>query len=185
MMKTIWGLLPALTLLFAAPVAAQETPAAPPPAPLPVLSVAPVKPVTMPSGVSGPANPDARQARTASTGPGEVSHNAPVNGVLTLYGNQRCPTDREGGEVVVCVRQGAAEQYRIPKGLRDFQVTPENESWASKVVAHDDVANAGIGSCTTVGPGGSTGCFLQQARQQRAEKKDNKAADQRVQDSLP
>ena len=181
MTMTIRGMLPTLTLLLAAPVVAQETPAPPPP----LLSVAPPKPVTMPPRVAGPANPDARQARPASSGPGEVSHNAPVNGVLTLYGNQRCPTDKEGGEVVVCVRQGAAEQYRIPKALRDFQVTPENESWASKVVAHDDVANAGIGSCTTVGPGGSTGCFLQQARQQRAEKKDNKAADQRVQDSLP
>nr|WP_299849157.1 hypothetical protein [Sphingomonas bacterium] len=185
-MKTTRGLLPALTLLFAAPVAAQETPApAPPPPPRPVLSIAPVRPATMPSGVAGPANPSAFPARPASTGPGEVARQAPINGVLTLYGNQRCPTDKEGSEVVVCVRQGAAEQYRIPKALRTFQVTPENESWASKVVAHDDVANAGIGSCTTVGPGGSTGCFLQQARQQRAEKKDNKAADQRVQDSLP
>lgn len=183
MTMTIRALLPTLTLLLAAPVAAQEAPA-PAPRP-PVLSTAAPKPVVMPPGVAGPANPDARLPRTTSSGAGEVSHNAPINGVLTLYGNQRCPTDREGGEVVVCVRQGAAEQYRIPKALRNFQVTPENESWASKVVAHDDVANAGIGSCTTVGPGGSTGCFLQQARQQRAEKKDNKAAEQRVQDSLP
>jgi hypothetical protein len=186
MTKMIRGLLPALTaLLLAAPVAAQQPPAAAPPSRPPILSTAVPKPVPMAPGVAGPANPDARQARPANSGPGEVSHNAPINGVLTLYGNQRCPTDSEGSEVVVCVRQGAAEQYRIPKALRNFQVTPENESWASKVVAHDDVANAGIGSCTTVGPGGSTGCFLQQARQQRAEKKDNQAAEQRVQDSLP
>jgi len=194
-------LLPTLTLLFAAPVAAQqapvqqapaqETPSAPAPAqdtpaaPPPLLSVAPPRPAAMPPRVAGPANPDSHPARPANSGPGEVARQAPINGVLTLYGNQRCPTDREGAEVVVCVRQGAAEQFRIPKALRTFQVTPENESWASKVVAHDDVANAGIGSCTTVGPGGSTGCFLQQARQQRAEKKENKAADQRVQDSLP
>jgi hypothetical protein len=177
------GLTPILALLFAAPVAAQDAPAAPPP--LPVLSIAPVKPATMPAGVAGPANPNGRPTPPPSTGPGEVARQAPINGVLTLYGNQRCPTDREGSEVVVCVRQGAAEQYRIPKALRDFQVTPQNEAWASRVVANDNAANAGIGSCTTVGPGGSTGCFLQQARQQRAEKKDNKAADQRVQDSLP
>lgn len=184
MTMTIRAMAPLLTLLIAAPVAAQE--AVPPPAPRPpVLSVAPVKPATMPAGVAGPANPDARLSRQADSGPGEVSHNAPVNGVLTLYGNQRCPTDREGGEVVVCVRQGAAEQYRIPKALRDFQVTPQNEAWASRVVANDDAANVGIGSCTTVGPGGSTGCFLRQARQQRAEKKENQTAERQVQESLP
>jgi len=181
MTMMIRGVTPIFALLFAVPATAQQAPAAAPP----LLTVAPRAPATMPPRVAGPANPDAHPTRPVNTGPAEVARQAPINGVLTLYGNQRCPTDREGSEVVVCVRQGAAEQYRIPKVLRDFQVTPENEAWASKVVAHDDVANAGIGSCTTVGPGGSTGCFLQQARQQRAEKKDNKAADQRVQDSLP
>jgi len=175
------GLVPTLAmLLLAAPAVAQQASAPPP-----LLSVTPPKPAVMPPHVAGPANPDVHQARQTDSGPGEVSRNAPINGVLTLYGNQRCPTDSQGSEVVVCVRQGAAEQYRIPKALRTFQVTPENESWASKVVAHDDAGNVGIGSCSTVGPGGSTGCFLQQARQQRAEKKDQKASDQRVQDSLP
>ena len=160
MMKMmIRGFVPALALAFGAPAMAQQ--------------------------VAGPANPDARPVKPANPGRGEVARQAPVNGVLTLFGNQRCPTDREGNEVVVCVRAGAAEQYRIPKALRTFQVTPENESWASKVVAHDNVAAAGVGSCSTVGPGGATGCFLRQARQQRAEKKEQKAADQRVQDSLP
>lgn len=135
--------------------------------------------------VAGPANPDARPKKPADSGPGEVSRQAPINGVLTLFGNQRCPTDSTGAEVVVCVRQGAAEQYRIPKALRNFQVTPENEAWASRVVANDAAATSGIGSCTTVGPGGSTGCFRQQARQQRAEKKERQAADRRVEDSLP
>lgn len=182
MTMTTRGLVPSLALLLlAAPAAAQQAPAAPPP----LLSVVPRPPAPLPPTVAGPANPNALPARQADTGPGEVARQAPINGVLTLYGNQRCPTDSEGGEVVVCVRQGAAEQYRIPKALRTFQVTPENEAWASKVVAHDNVADTGIGSCSTVGPGGSTGCFLQQARQQRAEKKDQKAADQRVQDSLP
>ncbi|CAN5649618.1 hypothetical protein BH10PSE14_BH10PSE14_01330 [soil metagenome] len=151
---------------------------------VPLLALLLLGAPAMAQQVAGPANPDARPKKPADSG-GEVSRQAPINGVLTLFGNQRCPTDSTGAEVVVCVRQGAAEQYRIPKALRNFQVTPENEAWASRVTVNDGAASSGIGSCTTVGPGGSTGCFRQQARQQRAEKKERKADDQRVEDSLP
>lgn len=102
--------------------------------------------------------------------PGEVSRNAPINGVLTLFGNERCPTDNNGNEIVVCVRRGAEEQFRVPKELRDLQVTPENESWAARA---SDTLNAGtgvnsIGSCSAVGAGGATGCFAQRVRENRA-----------------
>lgn len=109
----------------------------------------------------------------AAAGTGEVARGAAIGGVLTLYGNQRCPTDTEGNEVVVCVRRSAAEQFRVPKELREFEVTPENASWAAKaqgtLVAGEGV-NA-IGSCSVVGPGGQSGCFLQSARANRAENK--------------
>ena len=102
--------------------------------------------------------------------PGEVSRNAPINGVLTLFGNERCPTDNNGNEIVVCFRRGAEEQFRVPKELRDLQVTPENESWAARA---SDTLNAGtgvnsIGSCSAVGAGGATGCFAQRVRENRA-----------------
>lgn len=134
--------------------------------------------------VVGPANPAAHLVPKPAT-PGAVSKNAPVNGVLTLYGNERCPTDHDGNEIVVCVRRSAQEQFRIPRELREFQVTPENESWANKVVAHDNVADAGIGSCTTVGPGGSTGCFLKQAQENKRINQARKDAERHVQESLP
>lgn len=120
---------------------------------------------------AGPANPAAPPIRTIAAPP-EVSHEAPINGVLTLYGDQRCPTDRSGNEVVVCVRRGAAEQFRIPKQLRDFKVTPENESWAKKQTATLAVGGSGTGSCTTVGAGGGIGCFGQQTRIAKAETKE-------------
>ena len=101
---------------------------------------------------------------------------------LVIYGDQKCPTDSDGAEVVVCVRRPASEQFRIPKELRDFKVTPENESWASKVVANDHVADAGIGSCSNVGPGGASGCFLQQSQINRATNKE-RTQDQRVLES--
>lgn len=118
----------------------------------------------------GPANPNA-PLRTLPA-PAEVSHDAPVNGVLTLYGNQRCPTDASGAEVVVCVRRSAAEQFRIPKQLREFKVTPQNESWARSQSVAMSAGGSGTGSCTTVGAGGGIGCFGQQTRIAKAEAKE-------------
>lgn len=125
-------------------------------------------PTPDPSGTvaAAPALPGGPRASRTSANTG-TSRNAPINGVLTLYGNERCPTNQDGAEVVVCVRRGAEEQFRIPKELRNFEVTPENESWAAREKANNDVGNAGIGSCTTVGPGGGSGCFVQNARRSK------------------
>ena len=125
------------------------------------------------------AGPGARRPQTTQA-PGEVARGAAVNGVLVLYGNQRCPTDREGNEVVVCERRSASEQFRVPKELREFQITPENQAWAAKAqgtLAAGTGANS-IGSCSVVGPGGQSGCFMQSARANRAENK-ARATDER------
>jgi hypothetical protein len=111
------------------------------------------------------------QVRKPISIPGEISKSAPVNGVVVLYGNERCPTDPDGNEVVVCVRRSAQEQFRVPKELREFQVTPQNESWAAQAQATLDAgvgANT-IGSCSVVGQGGQTGCFAQRVRESRRE----------------
>jgi len=111
-------------------------------------------------------------------GPGQVSRNAPVNGVLVLYGNEQCPTDRDGNEIVVCTRRDAAEQYRVPKELRNFKVTPENQSWALRAQGTLDTGASGIGSCSAIGPGGSLGCSQQQFRDNKLINKDRKAAEE-------
>ncbi len=106
-----------------------------------------------------------------------VGRGAPVNGVLVLYGNERCPTNTNGDEIVVCERRSAEEQFRVPKELRNLEITPENQSWA--VRAQDTLGAGvgvnGIGSCSPVGPGGATGCFGQAARTNRAINKARKA----------
>ena len=115
-------------------------------------------------------------------GPGIVSKNAPVNGVLTLFGNERCPTDTVGNEIVVCVRRNASEQYRVPKELREFVVTPENESWAVKAQAGlaSGVGIDSANSCSPVGSAGAGGCLMAAARAAKRENDAKKAADARV-----
>jgi hypothetical protein len=125
----------------------------------------------------GPAMPGASRPQPAQ-GEAEVSRNAPVNGVLVLYGNERCPTNKAGAEVTVCVRRGAEEQFRIPKELRNFQVTPENQAWAAResaTLAEGSGANS-IGSCSVVGPGGQSGCFVQNARRAKQESRERAKA---------
>ena len=117
-----------------------------------------------------------------NTGPAIVSKNAPVNGVLTLFGNERCPTDNDGNEIVVCVRRGAAEQYRVPKELREFQITPENQSWAAKAQGALDsgVGVDSVGSCSAVGAGGSSGCTVAASRANKEYWKAKKDADAKI-----
>ena len=103
---------------------------------------------------------------------------------LVIYGSQKCPTDANGNEIVVCVRRAPGEQFRIPKELRDLKVTPENESWAAKAGANDRVGQDGIGSCSNVGAGGASGCFVQAGRAYKKQKQENKAEQRAVDAAL-
>jgi hypothetical protein len=92
--------------------------------------------------------------------------------VLILYGDDTCPTNASGEQIVVCTRRPESERYRIPKELRGpVLITPENQSWAAK--ANDTLdagAATGIGSCSAVGPGGGNGCFVQRARKYKRQR---------------
>ncbi|WP_375397111.1 hypothetical protein [uncultured Sphingomonas sp.] len=113
------------------------------------------------------AGPPVGPAKPAPTAPVETAKGAPVNGVLVLYGNQRCPTDSSGNEIVICTRRDASEQFRVPKELREFKITPQNESWAVRAQGTTDVGGSGIGSCSAVGPGGGIGCSRMQFKESK------------------
>ncbi len=107
------------------------------------------------------------------------SPEAPVNGVVILYGNQKCPTNADGEEVVVCTRRSAAEQFRVPKELRAGTIKPEYESFANRGQAILDATRTGVGTCEgggVVGPGGGSGCSVQEMTRIRRADEPGKAA---------
>ena len=97
---------------------------------------------------------------------------------LTVFGNDKCPTNSSGQEIVVCNRKPEAERYRIPKELRTpTEIAPQNQSWAARAESIDQLGRSGIGSCSPSGAGGEIGCFAKRAREAKAEKRAAAAAD--------
>jgi hypothetical protein len=88
---------------------------------------------------------------------------------IIVYGRDACPRGT-GDEIVICGRRPESERYRIPEQLREPSANPENESWAARAESLEYVGRTGIQSCSTVGPGGFTGCWDQMVRAWRAER---------------
>ncbi|MCM8730354.1 hypothetical protein ACFO8O_05155 [Hephaestia sp. GCM10023244] len=102
---------------------------------------------------------------------------------VTVYGNEACPKAEEG-EVVVCSHLDANEQFRIPQELRETHYTPAKNSWVNKAQVVDEVSRTAGGlpdTCSPVGSGGQTGCFMQAGRAAAAEKRERA----RAQESIP
>jgi hypothetical protein len=91
---------------------------------------------------------------------------------VVIYGRDACPRAAGGNEIVICARRPEADRYRIPKEIRDREVSdnPENTSWAERAESLEYVGRTGIQSCSTVGPGGFTGCWAQMVRTARGER---------------
>ena len=88
---------------------------------------------------------------------------------LIVYGDDPCPQSTED-QITVCARKSEGDRYRIPEALRGNPNDPANQAWATRASELQYVGRAGIGSCSTVGPGGWTGCFNDLVRQARAER---------------
>ena len=90
---------------------------------------------------------------------------------LVIYGNDKCP------EGTICIRAPEGDRYRIPQSLRSGPLAPQDQPWAQRAASIATVGNGGTGSCTNVGGGGWTGCWNQQMKAARAEKKQNAQAE--------
>lgn len=84
--------------------------------------------------------------------------------MLTIYGNDPCPSD------TICVVAPESERYRIPKPMRQPTKSPDSTSWAIRSQATLTEGKTGTGTCSTVGGGGWTGCFMKQLQDSYAEK---------------
>jgi len=89
---------------------------------------------------------------------------------IIVYGTDPCPPSPEG-VIVICARRPENERYRIPEELRETPKSPESVSWAARAEQLEFVGRTGIQSCSTVGPGGFTGCFQQMLREAQEERR--------------
>ena len=92
---------------------------------------------------------------------------------IVIYGSDPCPRAQGADEVVVCARRPETERYRIPKELRDSvaEDDPESTSWAARAESLEYVGRTGIQSCSTVGPGGVSGCWNEMVRAWRRDRR--------------
>ena len=90
---------------------------------------------------------------------------------LVIYGNDKCP------EGTICIRAKESDRYRIPQSLRSGPLAPQDQPCAQRAASIANVGASGTGSCTNSGAGGWTGCWNQQMKAARAEKKQNAQAE--------
>src|SRR3954462_14409256 len=97
---------------------------------------------------------------------------------VIVYGNDPCPTSASGDEVVICGRRPERERYRTPKDRPDRRNGNENPSWAERAESLEYVGRTGTQSCSTVGPGGFTGCWSQMVRAYRKDRQQGHTAEE-------
>jgi len=107
------------------------------------------------------------QAQAPVSGPGRLAE--PKVSELFIYGDDPCPASTND-LINVCVRLPDGDRYRIPENLRSDPNDVANQAWATRATEMQYVGRSGIGSCSTTGPGGMTGCFSDIVRAARAER---------------
>jgi hypothetical protein len=107
----------------------------------------------------------AQQPAAAPSGPAEPR----VNQVI-VYGDDPCPPSTDE-EITVCARLPDDDRFRIPPNLRNNPDDPASQAWAGRALELQYVGRTGTESCSTVGPGGFTGCLGRMINQARAERR--------------
>lgn len=85
------------------------------------------------------------------------------NFTVVIYGSDPCPRE------AICIRKSEKDRYRIPQSQNPQGTRQERTSWAQKSKDLTTVGNTGIGSCSAVGPGGQSGCLIQEINRAKAD----------------
>lgn len=121
------------------------------------------------------AAPAAGQSRYSTLKPAPTDTSLPRQKLVTVYGTDPCPKQTDPDEIIVCSRRPDEDRYRIPQTVRtDIKPDGAFEGTNRSQLLGDASGGAGggIGSCSTTGPGGGTGCnqaFQNQYRRARKE----------------
>lgn len=94
---------------------------------------------------------------------------APRERLVETFGNDPCP-QASNDEIVVCAQRPESERYRIPVALRE-PASADLVTATDRVHEMMDIGRTGTDSCSAIGPGGFTGCFLKAVRHGRDEKR--------------
>lgn len=93
-------------------------------------------------------------------------------GEVTVYGSDPCPRSTNG-TIVVCHHRPETERYRLPQNQRSDGPRQVRESWANKAQELQATGNTGTMSCSAVGPGGFTGCLIQEIKRDKQQQKED------------
>ena len=89
--------------------------------------------------------------------------------VVEVFGDDPAP-QAQCDEIIVVARRPESDRYRIPTQFREATAADAvtQEARVDEMVA---LGRTGIDSCSSVGPGGFTGCLMRDAQNNRAARK--------------
>ncbi len=86
---------------------------------------------------------------------------------------RNCAAAGSPEDIVVCGRREENSRHRLPPRTQGFDWTGPEQSVSRERHSLYELGDAGIGSCSTVGPGGWTGCAFRSFKadvEQRADR---------------
>ena len=117
---------------------------------------------------------------TAIAQPAAAQSESTSQAETVVFGTDPCPRDSSGA-IVICRHLPESMRFRMPESYRPKGARQEGQSWTQKSKSIMTMGATGPGSCSAVGPGGSTGCLIQeinQAKQEAREATDQATAPQ-------
>jgi hypothetical protein len=85
---------------------------------------------------------------------------------VVVFGTEPCPRSTDSS-IVICRRLPESLRYRMPEAYRPTGTVQQRQSWSNTARSIANVGATGTNNCSPVGPGGHTGCLIQEIQQAR------------------